>query len=113
MKHGSHQYGELAPRNTPVAPWQTVAVDCIGPWVIELHGGKEIKVIALITINIATNLLESTTSRPKHLSNVHIDSKMCTTLVLFVCTTLVVFVCTTLVLFMCITLVLFVCTTVQ
>ena len=59
MKCRSCQYGELAPRDTPVAPWQAVAVDCISPWVFELCGGKEIKVLALTTIDIATNLVES------------------------------------------------------
>ena len=58
LKRGSRQYGELAPRIAPFTPWQTVAIDCIGPWVIELRGGKEIKVLALTTIDIATNLLE-------------------------------------------------------
>ena len=49
LKHSSCQYGELAPHNAPVAPWQMVAVDYIGPWVIAL---------ALTTIDIITNLLE-------------------------------------------------------
>ena len=58
LKRGSRQYGDLAPRIAPFTPWQTVAIDCIGPWVIELRGGKEIKILALTTIDIATNLLE-------------------------------------------------------
>ena len=61
LKRGSRQYGDLAPRTAPFTPWQTVAIDCIGPWVIELRGGgggEEIKVHALTTIDIATNLLE-------------------------------------------------------
>ena len=58
LKRGSRQYGDLAPRIAPFTPWQTIAIDCIGPWVIELRGGKDIKVLALTTIDIATNLLE-------------------------------------------------------
>ena len=72
LKCGSRQYGNLALCNAPIAPWQTVAVDCIGPWVIKLRGGKEIKVITLTTIDIVTNL---NTSLQKHLSNVHMVSK--------------------------------------
>ena len=40
LKRGSRQYGELAPRTAPFTPWQTVAIDCISPWVIELQGGE-------------------------------------------------------------------------
>ena len=58
MKQGSQQYGELAPWDANITPWQTIAVDCISPWVIELHGGKEIKLLAMTTINISTNLLK-------------------------------------------------------
>ena len=31
LKRGSRQYGNLAPRIAPFTPWQTVAIDCIGP----------------------------------------------------------------------------------
>ena len=58
MMRRSHQYVDLAPRDAHTTPWQTVAVDCIGPWVIELCGGKEIKRLALTTINVSTSLLE-------------------------------------------------------
>ena len=58
MKRGSCQYGELAPRDAHATPWETVAVECIGPSVIELHRGKEIKVLSLTTIDVSTNLLE-------------------------------------------------------
>ena len=43
FKRGSSQYGELAPHTAPFTPWQTVAIDCIGPWVIVLRGGKTSK----------------------------------------------------------------------
>ena len=58
MKRGSHQYGELVPRDVHATPWQTVVVDCIGPWVIKLCGGTEIKLLTLTSIGVSTNLLE-------------------------------------------------------
>ena len=68
LKCGSRQYSKLAPHTAPITPWQTVAIDCIDPWVIELRGvgvgwgggggGEDIKVLASTTIDIATNLLE-------------------------------------------------------
>ena len=58
MKRGSRQYGLLAPRDAKSAPWSEVATDCIGPWVIELHGGREYSLRALTTIDVTTSLLE-------------------------------------------------------
>ena len=58
MKHGSRQYGLLAPRKAKSAPWSDVATNCIGPWVIELHGGCDYSLQALMMIDITTNLLE-------------------------------------------------------
>ena len=58
MKRGSRQYGLLAPHDAKSTPWSNVATDCIGPWVIELHGGREYSLCALTTINVTTNLLE-------------------------------------------------------
>ena len=58
MKRGSRQYGLLAPCKAKSAPWSDVATDCIGPWVIELHGGRDYSLHALTMINITTNLLE-------------------------------------------------------
>ena len=58
MKRGSRQYGLLAPRDAKSAPWSAVATDCIGPWVIELRGGREYSLRALTTIDVTTNLLE-------------------------------------------------------
>ena len=58
MKRGSRQYGLLAPCEPKSAPWSNVATDCIGPWVIELRGGREYSLCALTTIDIMTNLLE-------------------------------------------------------
>ena len=58
MKHGSRQYGLLAPREAKSAPWSDVATDCIGRWVIELCGCRDYSLRALTTIDITTNLLE-------------------------------------------------------
>ena len=58
MKRGSRQYGLLAPRDAKSTPWSEVATDCIGPWVIELCGGREYSLRALTTIDVTTNLLE-------------------------------------------------------
>ena len=58
MKQGSRQYGLLAPRDAQSSPWSEVATDCIGPWNIELHGGRNYTIRALTTIDIMTNLLE-------------------------------------------------------
>ena len=58
MKRGSRQYGFLSPREVNSAPWSDVATDCIGPWVIELRGGRDYSLRALTSIDITTNLLE-------------------------------------------------------
>ena len=58
MKRGSRQYGFLAPREVNSAPWSDVATDCIGPWVIELRGGRDYSLRTLTSIDITTNLLE-------------------------------------------------------
>ena len=58
MKHRSRQYGLLAPCNAKLVPWSDVATDCIGPWMIELCGGRKHTICALTTIDIMTNLLE-------------------------------------------------------
>ena len=58
MKRGSRQYGLLAPREAKSAPWSDVATDCIGPWVVELRGGRNYSLRALTTIDLTTNLLE-------------------------------------------------------
>ena len=58
MKRGSRQYGLLAPREVNSSPWSDVATDCIGPWVIELRGGRDYSLRALTSIDITTNLLE-------------------------------------------------------
>ena len=51
-------------------------VDCIGPCMIKLCGGKEIKLLALTTINVSTNMLEIDYFSTTHPQNVLIASKM-------------------------------------
>ena len=58
MKRGAHQYGLLSSRDATVPPWHDVALDCIGPWTINLHGGKQFKILALMTMDTATNILK-------------------------------------------------------
>ena len=58
MKCRSRQYGLLAPHEAKSAPWSDVTTDCIGPWVIELCGGRDYSLCTLTTIDITTNLLE-------------------------------------------------------
>ena len=58
MKRGSRQYGLLASRDARSSPWSEVATDCIGPWTVELRGGRAYTIRALTTIDVTTNLLE-------------------------------------------------------
>ena len=58
MKQGSHQYRLLASCDARSSPWSEVATDCIGPWNIELCGGRDYNIRALTTIDVTTNLLE-------------------------------------------------------
>ena len=58
MKWGSRQYGLLAPREALSSQWSEVATDCIGPWNVELLGGRDYTIRALTTIDITNNLLK-------------------------------------------------------
>jgi len=51
-------YGELPPREAPIAPWNEVAVDLIGPWKIPMPNGNELRFSALTCIDPVTNLTE-------------------------------------------------------
>jgi len=51
-------YGELPPREAPIAPWNEVAVDLIGPWKIPMPNGNELSFCALTCIDPVTNLTE-------------------------------------------------------
>ena len=50
-------YGKLPPREAPLAPWDEVAVDLIGPWKIQVNG-QELIFHALTCIDPVTNLTE-------------------------------------------------------
>ena len=50
-------YGQLAPREAPLAPWTEVAVDLIGPWTINV-AGQDVTFDALTCIDTVTNLTE-------------------------------------------------------
>ena len=65
MKRGARQYGLLSSRDAAAPPWHDVALDCIGPWAINLRGGKQFKILALTTMDTATNLLEIEPLRTK------------------------------------------------
>jgi hypothetical protein len=51
-------HGETATREATVLPWQDVAVDLIGPWMMMSVGGQKQKFHALTIIDMATNLVE-------------------------------------------------------
>jgi hypothetical protein len=51
--------GKLAPREAPLAPWDEVHVDCIGPWTIKLPGQQDDLVFdTLMCINPVPNIVE-------------------------------------------------------
>lgn len=50
-------YGHLPEREMKEAPWTEVAVDCIGPWTIEVNG-QQCELKALTCIDTVTNLVE-------------------------------------------------------
>ena len=58
MKCCAHGYGELPAWSVNVPPWHKVHVDCISPWMIELHGRCSYQFNALTSIDPTTNLLE-------------------------------------------------------
>ena len=50
-------HGHTAPKEAPLAPWRTVAIDLIGPWTLEVLG-QELEFRALTIIDLVTNLVE-------------------------------------------------------
>ena len=58
MKWGSRQYGLLASCDARSSAWSEVAMDCIGPWNIGLHGGCDYNFRALTTIDVTANILK-------------------------------------------------------
>ena len=56
-KRGGYQFGELAPREAILSPWQEVHVDTIGPWKIKVNR-VPMEFRAQTSIDPVTNLLE-------------------------------------------------------
>jgi transposase InsO family protein len=56
-RRGGRVYGESAPRDASVMPWQEVHCDSIGPWKIDLRARK-LTFHAMTMIDPATNLVE-------------------------------------------------------
>ena len=56
-KCGGRVYGESAPRDASVSPWQEVHCDSIGPWKIELRA-KTLSFHAMTMIDPCTNLIK-------------------------------------------------------
>ena len=56
-KRGGLVYGETAPRDATVLPWQQVHCDSIGPWNIDLRA-RTLTFHAITMIDACTNLLE-------------------------------------------------------
>ena len=52
-------HGDTARRETPLLPWREVAVDLIGPWILQVQG-KDHTFQALTVIDMVTNLVEIT-----------------------------------------------------
>jgi hypothetical protein len=48
---------KLTERQVRIAPWEEVAIDLIGPWVVQVNG-RPCKFNALTCINTASNLVE-------------------------------------------------------
>jgi transposase InsO family protein len=65
-------YGTLPPREAPLAPWDEVAIDLIGPWKIQVNG-QELVFHALTCIDPVTNLTELI--RINNKSSAHVGMK--------------------------------------
>lgn len=51
-------YGDLAPRDAALMPWETVAIDCIGSWTIKWPNGINATLRALTMIDPVTAFIE-------------------------------------------------------
>ena len=51
-------YGHLPPRNDQSVPWEEIAVDCIGPWKIDIPNVGQLRIKALTAIDTCTTLSE-------------------------------------------------------
>ena len=56
-KNVGRGHGATASRDAPLLPWQEIAIDLIGPWMLSL-GNQKIKFSALTIIDVVTNLVE-------------------------------------------------------
>ena len=57
VKPPARGLGELAAREAPLAPWDEVHVDCIGPWTVRVND-RELVIDALTCIDPTSNLAE-------------------------------------------------------
>jgi Reverse transcriptase (RNA-dependent DNA polymerase)./Integrase core domain. len=57
-KHSTHKYGQLPPKQATEQPWETVAVDLIGPWNIIINNVNLGVLNAITMIDITTNITE-------------------------------------------------------
>ena len=57
-KQSNKHYGHLPPRAAGLFPWETVAVDLIGPWKIKVNG-IDLEFRALTCINPVSNIVEA------------------------------------------------------
>jgi transposase InsO family protein len=62
-------HGHTAPKEAPLIPWQQLAVDLIGPWIL-MVAGQEIEFRALTIIDLVTNLVEIVSIKDKTCANV-------------------------------------------
>ena len=58
MKCGVHGYSKFPACSVSAPPWHEVHADCIGPWMIALHGGCKYQFDVLTSIDPTMNLLE-------------------------------------------------------
>lgn len=65
-------YGELPPREVPMAPWEEVHIDLIGPWKVRVND-QEVEFNALTCIDPVTNLVELV--RIDNKTSAHISNK--------------------------------------
>ena len=57
-KNQTHAYGHLPPRVDVSIPWEEIAVDTIGPWVLEVPGVGVLNIKALTVVDTCTTLAE-------------------------------------------------------
>ena len=68
-KTASVQYGHLPPRTVTMNPWETVAVDLIGPWKFKVQGAT-LEFHALTMVDQDTNLVEAVRIQNKNSAHI-------------------------------------------